>query len=447
MNITGTNGGDLLEGTDNDDRISGLAGNDTLNGGGGNDGLTGGAGNDVLRGGSGDNLFYDGDNEDIFGGNGDGDDSFVLTGRYEYVQLGQGANVVDLSGFAMGYGFVTIDASAYGSSGMGRGVGIIAFIDGEENFGVIRSTYLSGAVTTFKDLNNALRGEAAFPEGGMQIRGSGGDDVFLIDTGANGWIEITPGLGSDLIRIAFNTGRVRLDYSDLEQGIEASLKFGYVYKSGWSQDEITGSGGVSDLVSTWQNDRVYGDRNDNSFILLTGNDFASGGGGVDRIRYDRSNVGNVTVDLDKGTATGVWYGETFRHTLRNIENILGSHTGSDKLIGSTAANEIYGNGGNDVITGKAGDDRLFGGAGADKFVFRNNDGHDVIEDFEVNVSLEKIDLRAVSAITSFADLKANHMTQINDGTTRETLIDDGAGLTIALKGVLIADLDRADFVF
>ncbi|MAU95182.1 MAG: hypothetical protein CMP81_04715, partial [Fulvimarina sp.] len=55
---------------------------------------------------------------------------------------------------------------------------------------------------------------------------------------------------------------------------------------------------------------------------------------------------------------------------------------------------------------------------------------------------EKIDLSAVTAITSFADLAANHLTQVGGNA----VITDGFN-TITLNGVNIADLDAGDFIF
>ena len=44
---------------------------------------------------------------------------------------------------------------------------------------------------------------------------------------------------------------------------------------------------------------------------------------------------------------------------------------------------IYGDAGSDAVMGNKGDDILFGGATADGFYFQNNDGNDIIKDFDV----------------------------------------------------------------
>ncbi|MDK3074154.1 calcium-binding protein [Sedimentitalea sp. JM2-8] len=434
MIITGDNQNNTLNGTIDDDIIEGLGGRDILSGRNGDDQMFGGGGNDTLRGGAGDNLFV----------GGAGDDSYILTGRYEQIEIGLGEDLVDLSNFTMGDGFVTLYAGASAQ-------GIFAIIDGEEDFGVIRVDNGAGpeGLVFFENLNNALQLVPSKPEGGMQIIGTAYDDVFMIDTAEQGWIQITPGEGEDIIQIEGTAGTVRLDYSDMSDGIFANLKFGTIVDggAGFSVDRIIGSGEVKQLRATSHDDIIYGGKGDTTFILEQGNDFLAAGRGIDTLRYDRSGVDAITVNLGSGSATGTWNGETFNHTFRGVENLRGSRDGGDKLIGSKADNYINGNGGRDVIEGKGGNDYLLGGSGADRFVFKNNSGNDVIGDFDAANNNEKIVLKGVSEITSFADLTANHMTEFTDGTIKQTYISDGAGVNITLEGILIADLDSGDFVF
>lgn len=434
MNITGDSQNNILNGTTDDDIIEGLGGNDNLNGRGGHDQLFGGNGNDTLRGGAGDNLYV----------GGAGDDIYILTGKYETIEIGLGEDLIDLTNFSRGDGFVTLFAGASAQ-------GIFAVIDGEEDFGVIRVD--NGAdpegLVFFESLNNALQLVPSKPEGGMQIVGTAHDDVFMIDTADQGWIQITPGEGEDIIQIEGNAGTVRLDYSDMSDGIFANLKFGTIVDggAGFSVDRIIGSGEVKQLRATSHDDIIYGGKGDTTFILEQGNDFLAAGRGNDTLRYDRSGVDAIDVNLGNGSATGTWKGEVFNHTFRGVENVRGSRDGADKLIGSNADNVISGYGGRDVIEGKGGDDYLLGGAQPDRFIFKNNSGNDVIGDFDAADNREKIVLRSVSEITDFADLTANHMTEFTDGTIRQTYISDGAGVNITLDGLLIADLDAGDFIF
>lgn len=440
MDITGTNSRDVLNGTSDDDTISGLGGNDLLKGLGGDDYLDGGNGRDTLRGGVGDNFFV----------GGAGDDTYVLTGRYETVMVGSGEDLIDLNSFSLGDGYLTVMAHA-------EAMGLFAIIDGEEDFGVLRIDNGSDpeGIVFFESLNNALQLDYSKPEGGMGINGTSHDDVFLIDPGAQGWIQIRPGEGEDTIQIEGTTGTVRLDYSDQTDGIFANLKFGTIIDGGegFSIDRIIGEGHASQLRATDHDDIIYGSKEDETFILRQGDDFVAGGAGVDTVRYDRSGVEAVSVNLSQRTATGTWDGEAFTHSLNNIENVRGSRNDNDSLIGSSKDNHIDGRGGADSIQGRGGNDTLVGGDGNDKFIFRNNDGDDTIVDFNTANNREKINLRAVSSITDFSDLQADHLSEVDvfyddDLTPTPTAqIDDGAGLTILLLGVQIADLDSGDFVF
>ncbi|MCE7029018.1 calcium-binding protein, partial [Jiella avicenniae] len=124
------------------------------------------------------------------------------------------------------------------------------------------------------------------------------------------------------------------------------------------------------------------------------------------------------------------------------EDTLYGGSGNTRLSGGIGNDKLFGLGGKDVLDGGAGNDLLEGGADADTFIFVNGFGKDTITDFDEFNSFEKIDLSAVTAITSFADLQANHLTQVG----ANAVITDGAN-TITLNNVLIADLDANDFIF
>ena len=99
---------------------------------------------------------------------------------------------------------------------------------------------------------------------------------------------------------------------------------------------------------------------------------------------------------------------------------------------------LNGGDGEDVLNGGDGNDTLIGGADADVFVFGDNDGADLVTDFE-NGS-DTIDLTAVDDVSRFRDL------DITD-TGGGVLIDYGNG-TIELDDVAsAASIGRGDFIF
>ena len=146
---------------------------------------------------------------------------------------------------------------------------------------------------------------------------------------------------------------------------------------GRGSDHLHGGGGRDDLDGGTGDDSLDGGLGDDDLAGGAGNDNLDGGVGTDTAHFDDSAKA-VTVDLATGRATG-----DGTDTLKNIENVDGSHHG-DRLKGNSGHNELHGGDGNDVETGgrgndtlkgdsgndmlngDAGDDRLSGGAGADK---------------------------------------------------------------------------------
>src|SRR5690606_36062316 len=111
-----------------------------------------------------------------------------------------------------------------------------------------------------------------------------------------------------------------------------------------------------------------------------------------------------------------------------IENAYGGD-GNDTLIGNDADNILYGDRGDNILTG---------GRGADHFVIHKSANQtDIISDFEVNISNEKIDLSKFK-INSFAELDI--VTQGND-----TVINLGDNQKIILSNTAANSLNANNF--
>lgn len=123
-------------------------------------------------------------------------------------------------------------------------------------------------------------------------------------------------------------------------------------------------------------------------------------------------------------------------------DILNGGTGDDVLKGGKGADKLNGGKGRDVLDGGDGNDILTGKQGFDRFVFKDFSGEDRVRDFSLN-NREDIDLSAVSAITDYADLVANHMQDVGN----DVVIDDGAGTRIIIEGLQMSDLGKGDFLF
>ncbi len=312
--------------------------------------------NDTLTGTAGDDLIVTGNNA---GG---------ATG-YDSVVGSAGDDTIDMTGIKTGY--VVLDYAAGG----GNATPISVTIDGYQDRGVIDK----GGTGT-----DTLRGvvkplDAGGSTGGLGLRGTAGDDSFdlslttafasTLQTGRQ-WISVRGGDGTDSYTLN-GDGYFRLDFRDATQAIDVDLsqQTGQIADDGFGNIEtIGGSKPVSEIHGTEFDDTFTGSNNDETYRDFGGNDTLDGGGGLDRLRYDRDVVTSVEIDGNAGTATGTLQrGGTFTDTFSNFEAFRGSN-GDDRIELATDADfsRVEGLGGNDTLTGSTGDDTLDGGAGNDQ---------------------------------------------------------------------------------
>ncbi len=164
-------------------------------------------------------------------------------------------------------------------------------------------------------------------------------------------------------------------------------------------DEITGSD---------RKDRIKGSAADDFIESKGGNDVVHGRGGWDVID------GGSGRDLLKGGKG---------------DDILDGGSGNDKLFGGRD---------DDVLNGGTGNDRLHGGQGSDVFVFSENSGRDVVQDFRNGQDMIAIDIEGFDSID---DVLAE---ATQKGNT--TYLDFGNGDVAALKGVELSSLNADDFL-
>ncbi|MEC3862688.1 DUF4214 domain-containing protein [Mesobacterium sp. TK19101] len=331
--------------------IEGSAFDDSMTNAGGSSGMRfiGGAGNDTLIGGFGiDNLF-----------GGDGDDS-IRTGdsnvEYDYVMPGEGTDTVDLSDVQLGY--VDIDHSDLQSGA------ITAVLNGPANTATIDKA--AGGRTTLIDP------EAAMGADGLGLSGTRFGDSFVLTPSDDGWLEVAALQGNDTIEVLAHNGTLRLNYNmwNGSNGIAMNLGNGLVSNDGTGgTDTLIGVDNITEIRATRFNDLIVGsDAAYQRFILEGGNDTVNAGGGTDELRYDRSGVGPIELDLEAGQATGDWNGAAFTTTFSGVEWARGSRDGGDILLGDGGANRFLANGGDDTVVGRYGADLLLGEAGNDLLV-------------------------------------------------------------------------------
>ena len=461
--VLGSSFDDTLLGGDGDDELNGGAGNDILDGGVGNDTLTGGAGEDifVLSGGhdvvtdftfgeddieadlspeeietlvttaeevdfngqaavrlnvaEGQSVTFAGytleqfqqafaapverneiigtlGNDQLFGTTGDDYINARDNTDFDFIAPNRGDNIIDFSEAVTG--FFTL---SYADAPYADGPGVVFTISGSENEGTVAKR--SGEGT---DL--LIRPDLAMSADGLDLRGSGADDSFVIHTESDQWVNITGGAGVDTHALS-GEGIFRIDFQPGTEGAIVNLATGVIDNDGFGNAEVLPEGLVRHVRGTAGGDDVLiGNALDNVLIPLGGNDTLDGGGGTNLVRYDQGNVLGLNVNLAMGEATGMaGFGDpvAFIHTLSNIQNVRGSQN-SDVLIAGAGDNVLDGRGGDDVLISGTGNDTLTGGAGEDIFLLSG--GHDVVTDFtfgeddiEADLSPEEIETLVTTA--------------------------------------------------
>jgi Ca2+-binding RTX toxin-like protein len=340
-NYTGALYSEPHNGTKNDDTVS-ITFGAAFNGLNGHDIITGAGVNTIFGGAGHDNIMSSGGSH-VYGGVGD---DFI-------VNLAVGGGIWD-----GGAGIDTLDVS--GDTFDDR----VFDLSGDNSF-----TLLNGSVFT----------------GFEHITGSGGRDTIIgnnlvnILNGGNGDDTINGGAGGDTIDGGAGLG----DTADYRTSIAGQVSINLLLDTASGgeatgdtldnienlmgsltlRDILVGDNGANRIQGFGGNDSIRGEGGDDYLEGGAGADGLNGGAGAnDWAGYRNNTVGQVNISLLALTATG---GEATGDTLNFIENLEGSLTLRDILIGNNLTNTIIGNGGNDSIRGEGGNDFIDGGAGVD----------------------------------------------------------------------------------
>ncbi|NDW44281.1 S8 family serine peptidase [Ruegeria sp. PrR005] len=450
-NLTGTDEDDVLVGDGNANLLDGGLGDDTLRGGLGDDTLLGGDGNDLL------NLWQStaGDLDSLDGG--------ADTDTADF----SGLSVAVWADLTYGDGEAWTKDTTEAAPGVGPWRQIAELRNIENLTGTGEDDVLVGDGNA-----NVLAGGL----GSDTLEGQAGDDTLILSQSAAGDLDILDGgSGGDFLDTA--------DFSGFGSAIWVDMN--YVDHQVWTKDTSDGTPGpgpwraIADLVEieiirgTAFDDWLSGSDDYNLLAGSLGSDTLEGRGGNDILRLWESNAGDLdqldggddfdTADFS-GFGSAIWVDLTFAGTqvwtkdtadatpgvgpwrgiatFTSIEAVLGTEL-NDYLIGNSEDNTFDGGDGDDHLTGGVGNDTLTGGAGDDIFIFADGSEDDVIMDFDEFNDNEKIDLSAMSGITSFADLTGGLMQQVG----ADVSISDRAGSVITVKNALIGDMDANDFIF
>ncbi|MES2677998.1 MAG: tandem-95 repeat protein, partial [Pseudomonadota bacterium] len=366
-------------GTDGADKMIGSDLPDIMSGGVGDDVLKGLDWNDEIDGGLGDDIIRGDHGDDILKG-GFGKDSIIGGIGADTIYGGQDDDIL------IGGNDVAIMSDdkmniIYGDAGNDE---IYGDKGADKLYGGMGVDMIYGADGDDEidggEGNDEIYGE----EGDDKILGADGDDIIDGGIGNN---EIYGGSGNDYIEVASGTNLIYGDDGD-------DLIFG-----GDEVDTIYGGAG---------NDTIVGE-NDNA-ATIGGGDFIYGEDGNDSLL---GSAGNDEI-----------YGG-------NNNDILQGDLGSDKLDGGS---------GNDVLRGNQGNNILTGGSGSDVFVIDNNGQNtDIITDFNLNDSAEKINLLNLGRGLDFNQLQ---ITQ----SGLDAVVNLANNQKIILKNINKSNLNADDFI-
>ena len=280
------------------------------------------------------------------------------------------------------------------------------------------TTYASGDNTyTLPDVNEAGTGYTA-------IWDTGGTDTIVNPGSRTAIIDLRPATLQNE-----EGGGGWMSYAD---GIEGGFTIanGVVIENaigGGGPDIIIGNEGDNDLQGGGGNDDLWGEGGADRLLSLSGVNYLFGGDSSDLV------VGGIQADgLDGGSGNDVIRGE--------------------------AGNGFLG--GSDIIMGGTGNDTMMGGRGADVFIFRTNDGDDVIGQFGLgDVAFDDVNGYSVAAngadfqsgvdhieLIGFSTVDAsNVMDSVTDGEDGAVFSAEGASITF--YGVAADQLTADDFIF
>jgi Ca2+-binding RTX toxin-like protein len=387
---------------DHSNVVSGNATAEIMHGGTGVDDFFGGGGDDLLHGYEGEDILVGGTGQDSLWG---GSENDRLEGKAGNDHLFGGIGNDKLVG---GDGDDAL-YDIYGNDVFfgGNGSDTVSYLESDTGI----SANLTTGANSGGDSYNSIENLTGSNHAGDELYGSAGENVL---DGARGRDTIGGYSGDDLL-----LGRA-------------------------GRDKLYGGAG---------NDTLKGGNGNDYLRDASGQDVFFGGAGVDTVSYLGHKSG-VSINLLTGDNNS---GDLYY----KIENLQGSRSASDTLIGDSAANKLRGMGGNDSLSGGNGNDQLIGGsgsdtldggngndlliggAGSDIFRFRDYSGRDIITDFELGIERDMLDLRELVLPTEFDQFMSDHVSQTNEGVSIMLSQDH----IVILENLDMQSLSEGNFLF
>ena len=348
------------------------------------------------------------------------------------------ASVFGPAGTVVGHSFGTAPGDL-------AGVGTDTFVGVNSVRGSYFDDFLFGSNNPFNTFEN-FEGRG----GNDSIDGRGGFDRAVY---ANEDFHIIVQLAAGIVTGGLNTG------TDILHSIEAIA--GTDFDDTYDATGFTGSGAASPSPNSGNSGPGGASSDFNEFEGRGGDDSITGNGNT-RVAFYNATAG-VTVTLG-ANGSGTSFGTAPDNPaglatnpidlagvgndifVSGVSRVRGSEFG-DVITGNGGNNTLEGQGGADILNGRGGNDTLTGGTGSDIFMYNNNvtngnsppSNNDTITDFN-DSEADKIDLRGVSGINTFADVLAH----VPIGSPNAIQVDASDSLTL---NVPISSLQASDFIF
>ncbi|WP_305851955.1 calcium-binding protein [Sphingosinicella sp. BN140058] len=432
--LTGTSAtGQTLNGSEVGNLIDGGAGNDIMNGLGGADTLRGNAGNDVYIVGAGDVVVE---------AAGNGTDrvrtalaSYSLAANVEEL-VGTAATGQGLSGNALantitgGSGNDILDGAG-GADILQGGLGDdIYFFDGSDalleaaNAGTDEVRVSFAAYTLAAANIENLTGTSA---AGQALTGDAGANVI---TGGTGNDTLDGGAGADTLRGGLGNDIYLVDAEDIvveaanagTDQVRVSLA-AYTLRAA-NVEILTGTSATGQTLN--------GNELGNLIDGGAGNDILNGLGGSDTLRGNGGNdvyivgAGDVVVEAAGNGTDRVRTALASYSLTADVEELVGTATTGQILLGNYIANTITGGSGNDFLDGGNGSDILQGGLGDDVYFFDGSDG--LVEAANAGTDEVRVAVASFTLGANFENVTGTGSAgQVLTGNTANNLIDGGLG--------------------
>lgn len=304
-----------ITGSPSADVLMGFASNDSLNGGGGDDVITGGGGIDKLNGGSGVDTLID------------ANFSSATTGL---TIKDDGSTVVKLTNKASASNF-----ELFKTLTTGKGNDIVIFTTGYDN-----------------DIKAGDGDDTINPGlGSDKVDGGGGLDLLSADFSSNPGVAGTlfnPGLGSGTLTasgrsISFSG----IEHFDITGSASADILTGFagndILKGGAGDDTITGGGGVDQLDGGLGTDTLTDADFSSATTNLTVRDFGAA------VAFDLPTGAKIQ-GFERFVNVKTGSGKDVVNFKGDIDNVINTGAGDDKIIPGLGSDKIDGGSGTDMLT-------------------------------------------------------------------------------------------------